>query len=541
MLCGRILRAGLLAGLVGGAAAARGQWQNVGPGIDYQEFTVAGPNNVYVARMERANPAVTIDSTIGQGRLTGGTETVSSMAARHEDALGYWGQLWGQRYDVIVAINGDFYSGGVPVGGQICSGWYARRHIDFAGGSGFAWQLDRDAFIGQCVRHIAGKQKVTYPATGQEQNISGINRARGTDELILYTHHYDLTTGTDIGGAEVLVQMSRPTLILPPPAGAVGTVVAIRTGLAPTIVPFDHVALSATGAAATRLLANAPLGAEVRISQEITHYEHDCSTPLGWDWTKTYAGIGGSFHFLIDGVVQTFTDPGATARHPRTAIALNADYIYFIVVDGRSDVSVGMSMTELGEFCLAYLDAVEGLNQDGGGSSTMWLNGAVMNVPSDGTERPVANGLMMVAVQPLEQSARYAAGAAVRATTTAGVRVGPGTNYAVITTVPAGTPGTVLAHGLGGVRATNAYWWRCEFPALTGWVPESALLEAACAGDFSGDGRVDAADLPGLGFCLRGPGFTYVPGAYCLAGDADGDADVDVVDYGTMQRCATGP
>ncbi|UCG16127.1 MAG: phosphodiester glycosidase family protein [Phycisphaerales bacterium] len=518
-------------------APVLGQWQSVAPGIDYQEFTLPDPNNLFVARLDRSDLNCTIDSYIAQGRLTGGTETVSSMAARHEGAIGYWGQSWGMSYDVVAAINGDFYSGEVPISGQISSGWYAKRFSDFTGGSGFAWQLDRDAFIGECVRHIASKQKVTYTATGQDQNINGVNVPRDNDELVVYTHHYDLTTGTNNAGSEVLVQMSRPTLILPLPAGAVGTVVEIRTGAGSTVIPFDHVVLSAHGTAATKLLANVSLGSEVKISQEITHYEHDCSTPYGWDWTKTYASIGGSFHFLKGGVVQTFTDPGATQRHPRTAVAFNNDYIFFVVVDGRSVQSVGMSMTELGNFCLNYLSAVEGINQDGGGSSTMWVNGQVMNVPSDGTERPVANGLMMVVVQPMDQSPRFAADDELRTVSTVSARVGPGTNYAAAASVPSGTQGVVLSHSLGGVLATGEHWWRCEFGSTVGWVPDNAVLEGDCAGDYTSNGYVEMDDLPEFVFCMQGPDITYAPGAYCLAGDGDGDLDVDLGDFAVFQRC----
>lgn len=519
------------------AEPALSQWQNVAPGIDYQEYTISGPNNLFVARMDRDNLDCTIESLIAQGRLTGGTETVSSMAAKQEDAIGYWGQSWGQRYDVVVAVNGDFYSSGVPVSGQISGGWYAKRFTDFTGGSGFAWQLDRDVFMGECVRHISHKQKVAYPATGQDQNINGINTSRGSNQLILYTHHHGLTTGTDDSGAEVLAQMARPTLILPTPASAAGTVVEIRPSAGATVIPFDHVVLSAHGTAATKLLSNVSVGSEVQISQEITHYEHDCSTPYPWDWTKTYASIGGSYHFLKGGEVQTFSDPGATQRHPRTAVAFDADYIYFVVVDGRSAQSIGMNMTELGNFCLDYLGAVEGINQDGGGSSTMWVNGQVTNVPSDGAERSVANGLMMVVVQPTEQSSRFAADDQVRAASTVSVRVGPGTSYAAADSVSSGTEGVILGHGLGGLLATGAYWWKCEFPAATGWVPENALLEGDCAGDYDGDGWIDPGDLGGLFFCMQGPGYTYVPGHFCLAGDADGDLDVDLPDFATFQRC----
>jgi hypothetical protein len=318
-------------------------------------------------------------------------------------------------------------------------------------------------------------------------------------------------------------------------------VVQIRENAGSTVVPFDHVVLSAHGTAASTLLNNVSIGAEVQISQEITHYEHDCSTPNPWDWTKTYASIGGSYHFLEEGVVQTFDDPGATQRHPRTAVAFDDDYIYFIVVDGRSSISVGMNMTELGNFCLDYLDAVEGINQDGGGSSTMWLDGEVMNVPSDGSERAVANGLMMVVVHPIEQSSRFVADQEVSLVAAVDVRVGPGTNYAASDALPAGVDGVVREHALSGILATGTYWWKCDFSGLVGWVPETALLEGECAGDYDGDGLVDFDDLIGYEFCMQGPEVTYPPGTYCLAGDGDDDLDVDLPDFAVFQECFMGP
>ena len=239
--------------------------------------------------------------------------------------------------------------------------------------------------------------------------------------------------------------------------------------------------------------------------------------------------------------MQTFEDPGATQRHPRTAVAFNDDYIYFVVVDGRSSQSIGMNMTELGNFCLGYLAAAEGINQDGGGSSTMWLDGEVMNVPSDGPERPVANGLMMVAIQPLEQSTRYEDGDPVGAVAAVDVRVGPGGNYAEMESIPAGTDGVVLDHALGGVRATGTYWWKCDFTGVVGWVPETALLEGDCAGDYDGDGLVNIADLPYFEFCMQGPDNAYSPGSFCLAGDADDDLDLDLVDFAAFQHCFVGP
>ena len=68
----------------------------------------------------------------------------------------------------------------------------------------------------------------------------------------------------------------------------------------------------------------------------------DCKKPLPGDWSQAYAGIGGAFTFLADGVPQHLDVTGAIVRHPRTAIAYNDQYIFFIVVDGRDPgVSVG--------------------------------------------------------------------------------------------------------------------------------------------------------------------------------------------------------
>jgi hypothetical protein len=84
-----------------------------------------------------------------------------------------------------------------------------------------------------------------------------------------------------------------------------------------------------------------------------------------------------------------------TARHPRTVAGLNADHsvLWLVTVDGRSSASIGATYTELSGL-LASLGATEALNLDGGGSTTMWTAAhGIMNVPSDGSERVVANHL----------------------------------------------------------------------------------------------------------------------------------------------------
>ena len=72
----------------------------------------------------------------------------------------------------------------------------------------------------------------------------------------------------------------------------------------------------------------------------------------------------------------------AKASNPRTAIAVTEDGHYlFIVSDGRTSESAGLSLYELASFAES-LGAVTCYNLDGGGSSTMYFNGSIVNNPT---------------------------------------------------------------------------------------------------------------------------------------------------------------
>lgn len=90
--------------------------------------------------------------------------------------------------------------------------------------------------------------------------------------------------------------------------------------------------------------------------------------------------------------------------HPRTAYGIDEEYNWFliVVVDGRQPgVSEGLSLMELADLFLEN-NADEAINMDGGGSTTIVTEDrGVLNTPSDGEERPVANHLGIYAL-PLE-------------------------------------------------------------------------------------------------------------------------------------------
>ncbi|MFO0653208.1 MAG: phosphodiester glycosidase family protein [Polyangiales bacterium] len=119
--------------------------------------------------------------------------------------------------------------------------------------------------------------------------------------------------------------------------------------------------------------------------------------------------LGGRWTLLEDGVPQLGIDDNGPAsggfvcapglRHPRTAIGLSRDRrnVILVVADGRTSASIGMTCDELIALFQA-LGAHDAMGLDGGGSSTLWMNNAVVNHPTDATgERVVRNHLAIFA------------------------------------------------------------------------------------------------------------------------------------------------
>jgi len=111
--------------------------------------------------------------------------------------------------------------------------------------------------------------------------------------------------------------------------------------------------------------------------------------------------IAGNTLLLENGLNMASDNP---ARHPRTVVGLNAraTKLVLLVVDGRKPgIAQGMSYAELaGE--MLRLGCHDALNLDGGGSSVLAVRDPagsdylILNQPTDGRERPVANVLGIV-------------------------------------------------------------------------------------------------------------------------------------------------
>jgi len=113
--------------------------------------------------------------------------------------------------------------------------------------------------------------------------------------------------------------------------------------------------------------------------------------------------ISGNRFLVHEGIIRAVDD---RELHPRTAVGVDSDTgeVLLLVIDGRSSRSRGFTMVELANLMID-LGADEAVNLDGGGSSTLVGKGRagkvkVLNDPSDGGQRSVANGIQVTYAKP---------------------------------------------------------------------------------------------------------------------------------------------
>lgn len=242
---------------------------------------------------------------------------------------------------------------------------------------------------------------------GQDLRAQGFNRAPGNEELVVYNHHAQVWHDSVRAALGFQLQGLGGTSIINDTVSA--RVLQVRRRSWPLFLERGQW-LVATGAQYAGAGTIAP-GDTVRLYCRLLPARE-----------KLSEAIGGGPRILRDGYVsvevekerlsRTFADE----RHPRTAIGYsqNEQVLFLVAVDGRQPgYSVGMSLQELAEFMRLRLadfsvskeNAYQGLNLDGGGSTTMVVNEQVVNSPSDPTgERSVANALLVVAPEDGEST-----------------------------------------------------------------------------------------------------------------------------------------
>jgi Phosphodiester glycosidase len=347
--------------------------ERVAPGVEHIEIRRGefgrglGPDR-WVVNVLVCDPAK-VRLGLGRARDRGvGTETTSAIARRR---------------GAIAATNGGYFRTdgpyrGEPAGIVVRGGKVLSEPSHGRPGLAVA---SRGARTRLTVVDVVLRAEAVVSAQVRRR-IDGINRPRLDDELILFTPEFDRTTLTGPQGIEATVIRGRVT-------GAAG-----EAGSA--VIPRQGYVLSAHGQAAAWVRTHLKPGTKVETRTEVTYDPKPVFVP---DFV-----LGGGPRLIRGGKVAPPPDPGiyspgfADARHPRTAVGVRADgRVLLVTVDGRQpEISVGMTIAELAGL-LRELGAVEAINMDGGGSTTMVVGGKVVNSPSDLTgERPVGDALLVL-------------------------------------------------------------------------------------------------------------------------------------------------
>jgi hypothetical protein len=126
--------------------------------------------------------------------------------------------------------------------------------------------------------------------------------------------------------------------------------------------------------------------------------------PTGGTVWSVQNAVGGGPMLAVNGVKRITADEelfdaasgvAPNGKHARTAVGLDGTgRVYLLVVDGRRSDATGATMNDLADMLLT-LGATQAMNLDGGGSSTLVVDGEIVNQPSDGSERKVSTVLCL--------------------------------------------------------------------------------------------------------------------------------------------------
>jgi hypothetical protein len=392
------------------ACAARSQpdttTQALAPGITLTQEITAGdtPLIVNILRVDLKAPGVKV--RCGQARdaitlegPTRGREPVHSLAARQ---------------GALAAVNADFFpfTAG-PVSLAIRDGELLREPLAYRACLGIG--------ANGVVMDVLTPIGTLTPATGAPVPLDGINRYPHDGETVALTPSYAASNRLDKPATVVTLSgVGLPVRVSQDMHGTVEAVASLAVNEPLPLCPAGSVLLVASGQAAGGLAAqckggdmltfrfdltsNAPPPQRGRYPSRAGLLRGRMFTP---SWTDVQQAVGGGPWLVrggqvaVDGEAEDFpAESFVNSRHARTAAGVTSDgTLLLVTVDGGQAWSRGVSLPDLA-LLMQRLGAVNAINLDGGGSSTMAVGGGVVNAPSDGRERPIADALLVYGDTP---------------------------------------------------------------------------------------------------------------------------------------------
>ena len=270
--------------------------------------------------------------------------------------------------NAAAAINASYFAsdgtilGITKIDGMIVGTTYYDR-------SAFGVMPDGSFVFGEVSYNGAVKiDQVTLP-------VSGVNAERGENGLVIYNRAYGRSTGTNPYGLEYVIRDGR--------------VAEINTN--DSAIPTDGYVVSVHGSSMDAFAAAGTRVGDPTVLMEQT----------GEMWDRAVQIVGAGPRLVENGAVhvtageEQFPGDIRYGRAPRSAVGVTkAGKIVFAVVDGRQEHSHGLTLTEFAELLVKF-GVQNAINLDGGGSSALYVDGDVVNSPSDGTERAVGSALIL--------------------------------------------------------------------------------------------------------------------------------------------------
>ena len=365
----------------------RSVWEKpLAPGVTFRtDRNRTLPLDIYALRITPGTPGVEVFPALTGGSVYDdskifGRGTVTKMAAEN---------------DAQAAINADFfplgrdYNSGDPLGlmvtgGRILSGPFPTRAV-------FAWGP-----AGAKVGYVTMKG-LAQPSGSANFPIDGFTQDAPLNSIVLNDETAGIAAAKPPNVMAVLRVDTRTDQFGLTASATVESLTSSQTRLP---VPPGRMILVGQGTDAEKVAGLRP-GSRVDLSLALA----------GMDFKSMDQAVGGGPILVKDGVIavadkaEGFPSSFSAARHPRTGIGATADGdLWLVNVDGRSRISRGATLDEMAVI-MRNLGCVNAINLDGGGSSALSIAGAAVNRPSDGTERAVANGI--VVKYPTEKSGDF--------------------------------------------------------------------------------------------------------------------------------------
>ena len=359
-------------------------WRSVHDGIEYAEVTRTIDNQPVRMNLLRLDLKKVRLDVIHAMDAAIGTETVSSMATRH---------------NAIAAINAGFFRldtsafAGDPAGIFQIDG----KLLSEANNARIGLLINNSAescikcrvpskFTNVDIKHL--KTFAEFWSDGRKLQIDGIDRQIKESEVVLYTPEFGVTPASESKMVEVVIDNKR--------------VQKIGETNGSTKIPATGYILAMSRSGPQQMSSIIAVGKEALIISGSYIEKPESSSGARMAFTDVEDIVGGVPQLIKDSKIditwemEKTTKSFVETRHPRTAIAkLKDGKFLMITVDGRSESSGGISLNDLAAYLLE-LGATDAMNLDGGGSTTMFLNGKVVNHPSDKEgERKVSDAILV--------------------------------------------------------------------------------------------------------------------------------------------------